>query len=309
MEALRQKEEEKVRTRLAAEQAKTDAKDAAAKVEAAKKEAEEKEAARRRQQRRPRKPKLRPSNECVIHPQQPQEASSIHRCSTLLYNLRGLAQHEAAAHSSCGSSNFFGAYATHADSQHSPAPAATQPSSQPGKKACRRGKGRSTRKKNAAKKYDDENPAVAIEAAGLQAMENPKGTSIFQLNPTSVTGAIEAMMKAFPDDVFHFQETKKDKSDTAALLKRLRFSGFQCSAAPSTIKHEGLSAGVLTAIRKTANAQLPCGKRKTASPQTLDASGHASAWKDGARRFSWRTFIANAARGQGHQPRLPAGNC
>lgn len=91
-------------------------------------------------------------------------------------------------------------------------------------------------------------------------MGNPKGTFIFQLNPTSVTGAIEAMMKVFLDGVFHFQETKKDNADTVVFLKRLRFHGFQYSAAPSIIKREGLSAGVLTGIRKTANAQLPGGK-------------------------------------------------
>ena len=74
------------------------------------------------------------------------------------------------------------------------------------------GKGRTTRKKHPDKKYDDDNPAVAIETAGLQAMKNPKRTTIFQLNPTSVTGAIEAMMKAFPDDVFRCQETKRTSS-------------------------------------------------------------------------------------------------
>ena len=53
---------------------------------------------------------------------------------------------------------------------------------------------------------------MAIEAANLQATENPKGATIFQLNPTSITGAVEDMMMAFPDDLFHFQEQRRTSS-------------------------------------------------------------------------------------------------
>lgn len=77
-----------------------------------------------------------------------------------------------------------------------------------------------------------------------------------------MTVAIEAMMAAFPDHIFQFQEIKKDHVGTAAFLKRLRFAGFQASASPSTIKNEGLSAGVLTAARKHVSVQLPPGKDK-----------------------------------------------
>ena len=40
------------------------------------------------------------------------------------------------------------------------------------------------------------------------------------------------------------------------------YHGFQVSASPSAVKNEGLSAGVLTAVRKHVNAQLPAGKDK-----------------------------------------------
>lgn len=70
------------------------------------------------------------------------------------------------------------------------------------------------------------------------------------------------MMFAFPYDIFHFQETNKDRGGAAALLNRLRSKGFQCAAAPSALKNEGISAGVLAAVRKSADAQLPAGKDK-----------------------------------------------
>lgn len=69
-------------------------------------------------------------------------------------------------------------------------------------------------------------------------------------------------MLALPDDVFQFQEIKKDRLGLLSLLKRLRYRGFQVSASPSAIKNEGLSAGVLTAVRKHINAQLPADKDK-----------------------------------------------
>ena len=47
-------------------------------------------------------------------------------------------------------------------------------------------------RERAAKKYDDDRLAVAVEAATLQAGGNPEGASIFQ----------PAMMKAFPDDIY-----------------------------------------------------------------------------------------------------------
>ena len=76
---------------------------------------------------------------------------------------------------------------------------------------------------------------MAVEAASLQASGNPRGTSIFQLNTTSVTAAVEAMMRASPDDICQFQEIKKDRADATALLKRLRYQGSQVSATPSAL--------------------------------------------------------------------------
>ena len=70
------------------------------------------------------------------------------------------------------------------------------------------------------------------------------------------------MMGAFPHHIFQLQEIRKDHKATTALLKRLRFAGFQASASPSIIKNEGLSAGVLTAARKHVSVQLPPGKEK-----------------------------------------------
>ena len=113
---------------------------------------------------------------------------------------------------------------------------------------------------------------MAIETESVQAHSNPGGASIFQLNTTSVSTAIEAMMAAFPDDIFQFQEIKKDRLGMISLLKRLRFSGFQASVSPSAIKNEGLSAGVFIAVRKHINAQLPAGKDKdgiTADPRCI----------------------------------------
>ena len=81
------------------------------------------------------------------------------------------------------------------------------------------------------------------------------------------------MMGAFPDHVFQFQEIKKDHRATAALLKRLRSTGFQASASPSIIKNEGLSAAVVTAARKHVSVQLPPGKDKDGITADPAASG------------------------------------
>ena len=121
---------------------------------------------------------------------------------------------------------------------------------------------------------------MAIEAASLQAADNPKSLSVLQLNPTSITTAVEAMMMAFPDGIYHFQETEKDRAQTIALLKRLRRNGFQCSASHSTVKHEGLSTGVLTAVRKITDAQLPCGDSDglTADPRCIWPRARLKGW-------------------------------
>ena len=58
---------------------------------------------------------------------------------------------------------------------------------------------------------------MATEAAASQAARNPEGASIFLLNTTSVTVAVEAMMAALPDHIFQLQEIKKDYKATAAL--------------------------------------------------------------------------------------------
>ena len=91
-----------------------------------------------------------------------------------------------------------------------------------------------------------------------QAAENPSGFSVFQLNPTSITHAVEEMIVAFGDDAYHFQETFKDLTQTLALLKRLRKKGYQCAAAPAVIKEPRLSCGVLPAIKSHKHGQLPC---------------------------------------------------
>ena len=134
-----------------------------------------------------------------------------------------------------------------------------------------RGRARRRNKERKAKDYD-ENPRVAIEAAESHAKSNPQGASIFQLNTTSITVVVEAMMGAFLAHIFQLQEIKKDHKAIAALLKRLRFKGFQASASPSIIKNEGLSAGVLTAARKHVSVQLLPGKEQdgiTADPQCI----------------------------------------
>ena len=69
------------------------------------------------------------------------------------------------------------------------------------------------------------------------------------------------MITAFGDDAYHLQETFKDLVGTKALLKRLRLKGYQCVAAPAVIKESRLSCGVLTAIKKSKNGQLPCSNK------------------------------------------------
>lgn len=96
--------------------------------------------------------------------------------------------------------------------------------------------------------------------AASQAATNPEGSSIFQLNCTPVTSAVETVIEASADHVIHLQETKKDHKATSALLKRLRCKGFHTAASPAIIKNVDLSAGVLTAARKEVSVQLPPGK-------------------------------------------------
>ena len=113
---------------------------------------------------------------------------------------------------------------------------------------------------------------MAIETASLQASGNPKGVSIFHLNATSITTAVEAMMLAFPDDIFQSPEIKRDRSGVFALLERFRRLGFQASAAPSALKNELLSSVVLTAVRKHVDARLPACKAKdgiTSDPRCI----------------------------------------
>ena len=67
--------------------------------------------------------------------------------------------------------------------------------------------------------------------------------------------------------------------------KRLRYQGFQVSASPSAIKNEGLSAGVLTAVRKHINAQLPAGKDKdgvTVDPRCIWSRLRLEGWSQTA---------------------------
>ena len=70
------------------------------------------------------------------------------------------------------------------------------------------------------------------------------------------------MISAFGDDVYHLQETFKNLQGTKALLKRLRFKGYQCAAAPAVIKESRLSCGVLTAIKKSKSGQLPSSNKE-----------------------------------------------
>ena len=74
------------------------------------------------------------------------------------------------------------------------------------------------------------------EAAVSQGATNPLGVSIFQLKPTSITPAVESMMLAFQDDIYHFQEILKGRAQAAALLARLRVKGYQCTATPTSAK-------------------------------------------------------------------------
>ena len=129
-------------------------------------------------------------------PRVPQPSvSSIPLCLTLMLNLRGLAQHCATAFSATAYFTYLANTSrTPAASRHRRPPTP----SQSGKKARSRSKGRERRKNNRKKKHDEANPAVAIEAASLQAAENLKGLSIFQFNPTSIATVVEAMMMAFP---------------------------------------------------------------------------------------------------------------
>lgn len=113
-------------------------------------------------------------------------------------------------------------------------------------------------RKSVKTKTERETPQVAVEFNASKAAEHPAGFSVFQLNVTSITPAVEEMIVVFSDDAYHMQETMKDYAQTLALLKRLRKKGFQCVAAPAVIKETKPSCGVLTAIEKTKQGRLPC---------------------------------------------------
>ena len=53
-----------------------------------------------------------------------------------------------------------------------------------------------------------DSPDVAVEFKASLTATNPEGLSVFQLNPTSITPAVEEMTVAFRDHIYHFQETK-----------------------------------------------------------------------------------------------------
>ena len=65
---------------------------------------------------------------------------------------------------------------------------------------------------------DDRCPEVAIEVAASQAVANALGVSISQLNPTCVAPAIEQIMLAFQNYIYHFQDILKDRSQAKALV-------------------------------------------------------------------------------------------
>ena len=106
--------------------------------------------------------------------------SSIPLCLALMLKLRGLAQHDATAVPNYGISHVSRKFVSHSGSHQTQTPTDTEPSSPPGRRAMSRSRGRERRKNRGEKKYDDANSAVAIEAASLQAAENPKGLSIFK---------------------------------------------------------------------------------------------------------------------------------
>ena len=121
---------------------------------------------------------------------------------------------------------------------------------------------------------------MAVEFNASKAAENPAGFSVFQLNATSITPAVEEMIVAFSDDAYHLQETMKDLAQTLAILKRLRKKGFQCAAAPAVIEETKLSCGVLTAIKKTKQGRLPCQNKQGITDDRRFMCGHE--WKSKA---------------------------
>lgn len=152
-------------------------------------------------------------------------------------------------------------------------------------------------KRKTAREYDDERPAVDIEAVSLQASGNPNGGIDFQLNTTSVTTAVQAMMLAFPDDIFQSQEIKKDRTGVLALLKllkRLRRLGFQVPAAPLALNNESLPAGSARPCVSTSMPNYRRANTKEALLRTRGAVGAVFAWRAGPRRPCWSTSIANA---------------
>ena len=142
----------------------------------------------------------------------------------------------------------------HGGTQPDPGGTSSRPSQPSRLSGYARKNNRRTNKKTRERKAAQETPQVAAEYNSSQAATNPSGFSVLQLNPTSVTPAVEEMVTTFGDDAYHFQETFKDLVGTKALLKRLRLKGYQCSAAPAAIK-EALGSH---AVSSPPSSQLPC---------------------------------------------------
>ena len=100
--------------------------------------------------------------------------------------------------------------------------AGSQDKADKNRKSVGRQAGRRANKKEREEKAERETPQVAVEFNASKAAENPAGFSVFQLNATSITPAVEEMIVAFSDDAYHMQETMKDYAQTLALFKRLR---------------------------------------------------------------------------------------
>ena len=104
------------------------------------------------------------------------------------------------------------------------------------------------------------------------------------------------MITAVGDDAYHLQETFKDLVGTKALLKRLRLKGYQYAAAPTVNKESRLSFGVLTAIKKSKNGQLPCSNKDgiTDDPALFGQESRSPA---SLSPSLWQIAISTAARG------------
>ena len=147
------------------------------------------------------------------------------------------------------------------------------------------------------------NPEAAIEYSQSSAATNPHGVPIFQLNPTSITPAIEEMMDSMDDDVYHFQEIFKNHKARLALLKRLRHKGYQCAAAPSVIKDDSLSAGVLTAARKCIDFQLPSENAEgiTADPRFIWSRMRIKGWLQPILLCKFATITSKRKSASGYE--------